>query len=55
LVALERYNAMKKHNYNGFYWKNSKKQYEMIRVSNKGDIGEAFLNAALSEQKIMMS
>ena len=55
LVALERYNAMKKHNYNGFYWKNSKKQYEMIRVSNKGDIGEAFLNAALGEQKIMMS
>lgn len=54
LLALERYNKLKAQKIAGFYWKNSKNKYEMITVSNKGDIGEAFLHASLGKRKIMI-
>ena len=54
LTALERYEKMKTHKFYGFYWINSRKKYEMVSVSNKGDIGEAYLNAALGKRKILM-
>ena len=54
LTALARYEELKAKKYAGFYWLTSKKKYRMIAVSNKGDIGEAFLNAALGKKKIFM-
>ena len=50
LTALDRYEELRKREYHGFYWLNSKKKYETITVSNKGDIGEAYLNAALTQK-----
>ena len=56
LLALSRYEQLKARKISGFYWKewNKKSPYGMVTVSNKGDIGEAFLHAALGKRKILM-
>lgn len=55
LEALARYEKIRTHQYSGFYWRERKGKSGFISVTNKGDIAEAFANAALGKKKILMN